>query len=183
MGQELLQKIQELAPQISSEPLLRVYHQPEEGALPLRCIKNVADKVVKDGGDFRFGWTFNSCYEPDYGMYLIANHHAVWRAPDSTLIDITPYNPSDQPLTWDNRNDVILLVDASAQPVMSTCSLGDDELTPISVPLPSKYFALNHSQGLKEYLKELTEKEYKEFQEICEGRYNPYQNPNNTIFT
>jgi hypothetical protein len=160
--QELIKKIRELAPQISSGPLLEAPHQPEDGAKHLRCILNVQDKVVKDQGYILFGWTFTRHFdsiigfEPDYGEYLVVTHHAVWCAPDRNVIDVTPYKPSDKPLTSNNCKNIIFLVDLSARPV--ECN---------------KFFALNDIQGLEESLNELREKEQKKCEEAYEGNVDP----------
>ena len=47
---EFAKKIQEFAPQISSQPLCFARHEPEAGARPSCCFYNVLDKVRKDGG-------------------------------------------------------------------------------------------------------------------------------------
>jgi hypothetical protein len=47
--------------------------------------------MAKDSGTILFGWTFNHRLSAEYGGYLMATHHAVWRALDNKLIDVTPF--------------------------------------------------------------------------------------------
>lgn len=57
---------------------------PEAG--PLRCFWNVADHAKEHGGEIVFGWSIHEWPH----LFWEAQHHAVWRAPDGELIDITP---------------------------------------------------------------------------------------------
>ncbi|MEG3987641.1 hypothetical protein QUA13_10905 [Microcoleus sp. S28C3] len=163
--EELLAKIKDLAPQISSQPLMLAHPQPENNARPSCCFENVWHKVQKDGGDILFGWMFGCRINPKYGEYLMATHHAVWLAPDKHLLDVTPFtaDPKHHPFTMNNY--VIFLPDPSAEPVVGR---------EVATPLPSKFFALNDNQELRKYVKEIADKEQKECQEILErGKVDP----------
>jgi hypothetical protein len=157
---ELMVKIQELAPEISSEPLTQAYYQPENDARSLWCFDNVRRKVQKDGGDMLYGWMFGYRISPKYGKYLRATHHAVWVTPDQYLLDVTPFpaDPNQYPLTISNY--VIFLPDSSAEIVVGKG---------VAIPLPTKFFALSDNHELREYVKELNEKEQKECQEMLDG--------------
>lgn len=179
--QELIQKIQESAHKISSGPLFQAHHQPEAEARPSSCFHNVWAKVDKDGGTILFGWTFKHRVNRDYGEYLVASHHAVWCAPDNTLIDVTPFTNNHHP--YISGNNVIFLVDKSAHPVERKNLLVDGDHVNLKAPQPSKYFALNYSHELKEYVNKLAEKEQKACQEIYEGKVNPAQIPGTVFFS
>jgi hypothetical protein len=179
--QKLTQKIQEFAHKISSEPLCQADHQPEEEARPSSCFHNVWAKVDKDGGAILFGWIFGCRVNPNYGDYLVATHHAVWCAPDKILIDITPFTNSHHPCV--SGNNVIFLVNELALPVECKNLLVDGERMNLIAPRPSKYFALNDSHELKEYVNKLAEKEQKACQEIYEGKVNPAQIPGTVFFS
>lgn len=49
------------------------------------CYWNVLAQVEKRGGEILFGWLLK--HWP--GLYLAAEHHAVWRRPDGILFDVT----------------------------------------------------------------------------------------------
>jgi len=64
-----------------------IQHQPGPGAVVRECFNNVVDRVRLLGGDFVYGWAI---WEWP-GVFVEAEHHAVWRSPDGVLIDITPH--------------------------------------------------------------------------------------------
>jgi hypothetical protein len=60
---------------------------PEPDCEPLECFANVQSKVENEGGRIQFGWSVWQWGD----VYLEAEHHAVYVAPDSSeFIDITP---------------------------------------------------------------------------------------------
>lgn len=78
-----------------------VYHRPETWAEAPRCFENVAAKVQQDGGKLIPGWTFHLRHvaEMPGQSYLFITHHAVWHAPDGSLVNVTPYpDPKHYPL-------------------------------------------------------------------------------------
>ena len=95
----------------------------------MHCIKNVLQKLKRDGGRAFFGWVFLERESLQYGPYLIATHHAVWSAEGSTAgIDITPFpdDPKFQPYCPAGR--ILFLLDETAQPktIFSRLSRPDD---------------------------------------------------------
>lgn len=60
--------------------------EPAPSALPLKCYFNVRDVIAKEGGEAYFGWSF---YNSSDGIFM-AQHHAVWKRPDGTFLDVTP---------------------------------------------------------------------------------------------
>jgi hypothetical protein len=159
----LINKIQEFAVEIGSTSLCQAFHQPEKKARPSCCFQNVWDKVDRDDGNILYGWTFNSRINAEYGEYLIATHHAVWRAPDNKLIDVTPFTdePKHHPIA--SGNYILFLVDELAHPVGNGI---------VVAPLPLKFFALSDSLELKSYLAKLSEQEQKACQDIYDGNVN-----------
>jgi hypothetical protein len=86
---------------------------PGPGCMPSDCFANVQKRIAKEGGGIQFGW---AVWEWP-GVYLEAEHHAVYVPPDSTsFIDITPcterssrrlFVPHDT-ATWDFENEGVL---------------------------------------------------------------------------
>lgn len=65
--------------------------RPEASAIPAECFANVAAKVAADGGSIVHGWQL---WEWPH-VLVEAEFHAVWRAPDGTLHEITPKHDGD----------------------------------------------------------------------------------------
>jgi hypothetical protein len=86
---EITNQIREFAHKMigpAAEPQF-VNVMPEPGCEPLECFVNVRSKVERDGGRIQFGWSVWQWGE----VYLEAEHHAVYVAPESSdLVDITP---------------------------------------------------------------------------------------------
>lgn len=59
---------------------------PDKGALGLDCFVNVKKRIDKNGGDIVYGW---SIWEWP-GVMIESEFHAIWKKPNSELIDITP---------------------------------------------------------------------------------------------
>ena len=93
---------------------------------------------------------------PGLPLYLYVTHHAVWRAPDGRLIDVTPY-PSDRHKPFCVENSPLFLLDDKAKPVMAGGQ---------PAPLPSRFFAVDDAAGLAEYVDELNRREQSECQEL-----------------
>ncbi|MDR6624817.1 hypothetical protein [Caulobacter segnis] len=60
--------------------------EPAPNAQRLKCFYNVRDACAKSSGDIAFGWAL--WMWPSVNIEAI--HHAVWRQPNGTLVDITP---------------------------------------------------------------------------------------------
>jgi hypothetical protein len=149
---------------IAPEPILGlVFHRPEASAVPMRCFENVWDKIARDRGTVRYGWTFLYRLAADIpgAGYLMAIHHAVWQPPASTgLIDVTPFHADQKhwPVTQDGS--VLFLFDEAAQPVIT------DKLI---APLPTRYFPLDNDDRLISHVEELKSREEQECRDIYGG--------------
>jgi hypothetical protein len=88
--------IERFARTISGQPLGLAKYAPEPWADIRLCFENARRKAEQDGGQARFGWMFqHKLVEAIPGLgYLIAIHHAVWRAPSGYLFDVTPLHPT-----------------------------------------------------------------------------------------
>jgi hypothetical protein len=142
---------------ISDQPLRLAVYSPENWAETRRCFENVWKKVRRDGGSCRYGWTFQHC-KTEAGEYLVAAHHAVWHAPDYTLIDVTPFPPDQKLNPVIKGGDTVFLVDDEALPISGRN---------ITAPRPLKYFPLNDSVELTAYIEKLGREEQAKWQAIC----------------
>ncbi|MHA0319039.1 hypothetical protein ACXY7D_11955 [Sphingomonas melonis] len=77
------------------------YVEVAETRDPLRCFQNCPDYVKDNDGQTVLGWAI---WERD-GAYLEAEHHAVVRRADGTLLDVTPH---------DGESHILFLADPSA---------------------------------------------------------------------
>jgi len=138
-----------------------VEHRPEPWAEAARCFENAARKARESGGRILFGWTFQHriVEHLDGAGYLVATHHAVWHAPDTRLVDVTPY-PDARHIPLGVGGSTVFLVDRSARPVERPGLIG---------PLPLRYFALADDLGLADHLTRLTEAEHL----ACVALYGP----------
>lgn len=157
--QQRTEGLNKFASEISSEPLVEVYHRPEDGARLLACFQNVRTKVERDGGDILFGWTFRHCFTPECGDYLVATNHAVCWFEGDRLLDVTPYQKDYHPLMA-RKDYVIFLVDRAAE---------FKKIKNFIVPLPLKYFSLSDNQKLRDNVKQKAQQAYKEFQDEITG--------------
>lgn len=71
---------------LSRHPPVYVPVRPESDAEAVECFFNVGQKVGRDGGGIRYGWAVWIWPR----VFIEAEHHAVWEAPDGTLVDVTP---------------------------------------------------------------------------------------------
>src|SRR5262249_44095547 len=117
-------KIDEIAASLGSSKLGLVYHRPEDWAKPSRCFENAAEKARRDSGKVVYGWTFHLRHVEDMPgqSYMFITHHAVWHAPNGTLVNVTPY-PDDRhyPLPAPGQ-DFVFAVDATATPIATKTS-------------------------------------------------------------
>jgi hypothetical protein len=99
---EIVDRIQVIAPKISSEPLSGARYSPEPAASATQCFSNAQRKAQQSGGGALYGWMFH--YREATALagqaYILAVNHAVWHAPDKKLIDVTPFhdNPHHRPV-------------------------------------------------------------------------------------
>jgi hypothetical protein len=154
-------EIDAVAALISEGPLGLAWHKPEEGADAYRCFENAARKVEKAGGTVMFGWTFHHrvVVEIPGPGYLFSSHHAVWRAPSGSLVDVTPHpDGRHKPLGPDGS--IIFLVDRDARPVVTGNQMA---------PLPMRFFARDNDPRLLAYVEELNRREEATCREIYEA--------------
>lgn len=119
------------------------------------CIANALTYTWKHGGQVRFGWYFLFRRSPDYGHYLIAVHHAVWHDPDTLmLVDVTPLNPDEKHQPIGQNSDTLFLLDDKARPL---------ETGSLVVPLPSRFYAIDSSAGIQDYVERLQCEEYESY--------------------
>jgi hypothetical protein len=153
---EVSKHIETFAGTISRQPLRLARYCPEPAAQPTNCFENVRLKVEQANGRMQFGWMFNyrEVVEIPGPGYLIAIHHAVWSAPDGTLIDVTPFHPDrpHHPL-GPERGVVFFLVD-------------DTATLPEFAPLPSRFYPLSGEQRLTDHVARLRFDEEQKCHEI-----------------
>jgi hypothetical protein len=126
--------LRRFASTISNESWELVDYTPDPLAQPAQCFQNVSEKVCREGGRPIFGWVFLFRNAP----YLIAMHHAVWRARDSdATVDITPFHPNTQP--YCHAGKVVFLLDGAAEP---------RKIGLYFCRLPSKFFPLTDDPEL-----------------------------------
>ena len=151
--------IERFARTISQQPLGLAKQAPESWAANRLCFENARRKAERSGGERRFGWMFQHKLVqaiPGPG-YLIAIHHAVWRAPDGHLYDVTPLHsdPKHHQLTL--HGGTLFLVDDRAKPVRRGR---------VSGPLPTKFFALDGDARLVDHVQRLQENEKRHWREL-----------------
>jgi len=71
---------------ISPETPLYVPVRPAPAAKPVYCFDNSVACAEAQGGAAVYGWAIWRWP----GRWFEAEHHAVWRSPDGTLLDVTP---------------------------------------------------------------------------------------------
>lgn len=127
-----------------------MHYRPEAWAVPRNCFENSTEKVRRDGGAVRYGWTFHYRISPGIGEYLFVTHHAVWHSPDGSLHDVTPFPEGEKhcPITQDDS--VLFLVDDTAKPVTTEFLIA---------PLPLRFFPVSGDPPLVEYVEFLQQKE------------------------
>ena len=140
--------IERFARTISSQPLGLAKYAPENWADVRRCFENAWCKAAQSGGEARFGWMFQHKLVAAISGpgYLIAIHHAVWRAPNGYLFDVTPFHPDAKNHPLAVGGDMLFLVDDHAQPVRSGRIIG---------PRPTKFFPLADDATLVSHVERL----------------------------
>lgn len=153
--------IRTFANSISQQPLGLALHAPEKWAQPLCCFENVFEKIRRDGGAVRFGWTFHYRIALGVGEYLFVTHHAVWHALNGRLVDVTPFHEDEKhhPFT-PQEGYVLFLVDDAAQIVVTESRIA---------PLPLRFFPLSNDERLLFYVQELNRQEQQKCLAIYEG--------------
>lgn len=160
---EIAKRIQAFAPSISSEQLCGALPAPEASAQPTQCFANVQRKALKDGGQVLCGWMFN--YREVVSIpgpgYVIAVNHAVWCAPDTRLVDVTPFHadPKHHPIVV-NGNAVLFLVDNSAAPLVNGQA---------GLPLPSWFFPMTNDKAMAAHVAKLTKDELDNWEKQVEA--------------
>ena len=155
---EIVDRIQVIAPEISSEPLSGARYSPEPAASATQCFSNAQRKAQQSGGGALYGWMFQ--YREATALlgqaYILAVNHAVWHAPDKKLIDVTPFhdNPHHRPIVV-NGDAVLFLIDGNAAPLKSDHA---------GIALPSWFFPLTDGEAIAAYVAELTSKELAEWE-------------------
>jgi hypothetical protein len=139
---EVIRRIQIVARGLSSSSLREAPSVPDPSARPNECFSNAERRALQAGGAQQVGWMFRYCDVaalPGPG-YLLVIHHAVWRAPDGSLIDVTPHpDPKYQPITTAS-GAVLFLPDDRAEPRRK----GKDG---VGFPRPSWYFPLSEEDA------------------------------------
>jgi hypothetical protein len=154
--EEFICLIKKIAPTFGEKrQLFSAQYKPEAESKALQCFNNAFNKFDKDGGGVLFGWTFIYKISP-LGRYLIATNHAVWKSPEGYLIDVTPY---ENDIPFSNNGKILFLADANANPIKTKTG---------EFALPNRYFPIDDSPELYEYLRKLTKKEQKEVAKIGE---------------
>jgi hypothetical protein len=159
--QTLKAAIARVAAAISTGPLGLALHRPEQQARSNRSFRNVADKVLYDGGAPVHGWTFSYRSGDDIPEpgYLLASHHAVWHSPDGRLVDVTPY-PKAALRPISPGEDTLFLVDAGAKPTRAGKRF---------IPLPSRAFALSEDAALAAHVEALNREAEEEWRRESEA--------------
>lgn len=146
---------------ISKGPLGLIDHAPEPWAQLGYCIGNVLEKVRRDRGAAIYGWVFLDRLSPEYGPYLIAQHHAVWQPTGSTTpVDITPFHDDPKHRPYAPQGKVLFLVDVAAPPKTLGNAVG---------PQPSRFFPMTDDPKLAAYLAQKTAQELIQSQQTFEG--------------
>jgi hypothetical protein len=143
------------AASISKQPLGLAHHCPPDDATSDDCLANATGFAETYGGSIRFGWYFRLQTADGPGPYLIAQHHVVWHNPeDGHLVDVTPYVEVAGGEVIKPNNDLLFLVDDSAEPYVN----GE-----LAVPLPRRFRAITDDADLQAHVAQLQQAEYAAF--------------------
>lgn len=125
----------------------------------MQSIKNVLQKLKRDGGHALFGWVFLDRESPRYGLYLMAVHHAIWIAEGGTVgLDVTPFHEDPKYRPYCPGGKVLFLLDVTAQPKTIGGAIA---------PLPSRFFPATDDPNLGSYVDELNIEEQAHYQKLC----------------
>jgi hypothetical protein len=161
MQKPLQELLRQFASTISKGPLGMVDHAPESWAEPMHSIKNVLQKLKRDGGSAFFGWVFLDRESLQYGPYLIATHHAIWSPEGSAAgVDVTPVHEDPKYRPYSQAGKTLFLLDETAQPKSIGRSIA---------PLPSRFFPATDDPNLVAYVQDLNNEEQTHYQKLCDG--------------
>lgn len=73
---------------LSPHPPVYLAVEPGPDDKPLECFLNVLRRVETAGGEMVTGWLIHSWP----GVFIEAQHHAVWSPPEGGLVNITPWS-------------------------------------------------------------------------------------------
>jgi hypothetical protein len=132
-----------------------VDYAPVEGMRPNDCMANVLTQIGRVKGYFCPGWYFG-LREADCGFYLVATNHFVWQPPSSIFaVDITPFVDDERLHPYlAGPNSILFFSDLSATAVTSKA---------MTAPRPSKYYPLEGTPELRQYVREKQEREWKDW--------------------
>ena len=139
---------------LSKDSLILIEHKVDNLSKQTDCISNVLSFKEKNGGEIVYGWTFHHRFSQEFGDYLFATHHAIWKNSRGVLIDITPFHEKVKHHPINISEKILFLQDFKAQPYQVENYL---------IPLPLKYFAIKKTKELKRYIDYLKKKEMKHY--------------------
>lgn len=93
---EIPARILDFCREISPERPTVMAVEPQSFAVPGECYSNVEEQVRRAGGSTVFGWQIWDWP----AVFSEAEFHAVWRAPDGSLHDITPKVDGDTAIVF-----------------------------------------------------------------------------------
>lgn len=93
---ELPARILDFCRQVSPEKPVVMAVEPQEFAVPGECYSNVEEQTRRAGGSTVYGWQIWDWP----AVFTEAEFHAVWRAPDCSLHDITPKVDGDKAVVF-----------------------------------------------------------------------------------
>jgi hypothetical protein len=124
---------------------------PGDGCKPNECFANVRRHVEANGGQAQYGWCLD--VDPDE-PFVVANNHALWMAPDGSLIDVTPTLLPEQV--------AVFLSDDGAAPI----DKGD-----ACWPHPSRAFPLTKNPRSKRLARRVNQQEWTYWAALQKGDY------------
>ena len=113
-------------------PPVYVPIRPRADSIENDCFENVRRQMAEAGGDIVHGWRIYDCP----GIFLEAEFHAVWKAPDGRLVDVS--------LPPEEGTERIVF-------------FPDPTRTFEGEPVPSRRWPLVQMRGLREYFKAIDE--------------------------
>jgi len=166
---ELAGHLRTFAATISADRLGLALQRPEAWAIQTQCFTNVEKKVARDGGSGVPGWMFHHRLVVEIAGpgYLIAVHHAVWRAPSGHLMDVTPVHSDPKHWPYSINDGTVFLVDFAASPVT---------VSDRTYALPSRFFAIGNGRDLIDHVERLNWEEQEQLrrqQVEGSGRHHP----------
>ena len=120
---------------IGASPILEnVAIYPFDDMMHGQCFNNCIHLVTVMGGEVLYGWAWHQFHD----FLVVAEFHAVWRAPDGQLIDVTPPPPGRLTTTF------------SSDPVRVPPDVAPGEIVKGSEP--SRRFALKDLADVAEWI-------------------------------